>query len=86
MPLSAAGGLGVECGDIKFAQIGRNVAIATATVPAPQFIPVAGSEIFFVEIAPGNVMAAVVSWQIDAVGLVVGGDDDAATIQHAMLA
>src|SRR5215469_12597994 len=31
-------------------------------------------------------MAAVVGWQIDAVCLVVGGDDDAATIEDTVLA
>ena len=60
--------------------------IAAIAVPTPQTIPVAGGKILFAEIAPGDVMAAIVGWQIDAVCLVVGGDDDAATIEDAVLA
>src|SRR5215468_6967113 len=60
--------------------------IAAIAVPTPQAIPVAGGKILFAEIAPSDVMAAIVGRQIDAVGLVIGGDDDAATIEDAVLA
>ena len=31
-------------------------------------------------------MSAIVGWQIDSVGFVIAGDDDAAAIQHAIFA
>ena len=62
------------------------MAIAAVVVPAPEVVPVLGGEVVLVEVGPGDEMAAVVGRQIDAVGLVVGRDDDAAEVEDAVLA
>ena len=80
------GAFGVECADVEFAQVGRDMVRTAIAVPTPQAIPVVGGKILFAEIAPSDVMAAVVGWQINAICFVVRGDNDAATIEDAVLA
>ena len=59
---------------------------AAALVPVPELVPVGRREIVLVEVGPGDEMPAVVGRQIDAVGLVVGGDDDAADVRDGVFA
>jgi hypothetical protein len=59
------------------------VTVAALGVPSPQVVPVGVGEVPLREIGPRDIVAAVVGRQIDAVRLVVGGNDDAATIEDA---
>jgi len=79
-------GLGIECGKIEIAEISGDMRDTALAIPAPSGFPVGCGEVLFGEIRPGDVMAPVIGRQIDAVGLVICGDDDAATIEHAVLA
>ena len=74
----------IEAGEIELAQIGRDVLEAAIGVEAPQLVPVIRREVFLVAVRPGDVVAAIVSRQIDAVGLVVGRDDEAEAIENVV--
>ena len=74
--------LGVEGREVERGQISGDVADAAVGVPAPEVAPVRVGEIFLLGVAPRDVMPAVVGWQVDAVGLVVGRDDDAADVER----
>ena len=65
-------------------EVGGDVPIATVVVPAPQFGPVVGSKVFLCQVAPRDIVTAIIGGQVDAVGLVVRGDDDAAHVGHAV--
>jgi len=50
------------------------VAIAAIVVVAPQLLPIGFGKIAFGEGRPGDIMAAVVVREVQAIGLVVGGE------------
>jgi hypothetical protein len=60
--------------------------VAAVIVPVPNGFPVVRRKVLFLPIGPRDEMPAVVRRQVNAVGLVVGGDDDAADVEDAVLA
>ena len=60
--------------------------VATVLVPVPEHVPVGGDEVFLRQVRPSHVVPAVIGRQVDAVGFVVGRDDDTADVEHTMLA
>src|SRR5262249_50059971 len=63
--------LGIEPGDVVFGQIGGDVAIAALIIPIPERGPVCTLKIVLGEVAPRDVMAAIIGRQEDSVALVV---------------
>jgi hypothetical protein len=59
--------------------------VATLVVPSPKSVSIVQGEVFFDEGRPRHEMPTVVRRQVDAVGLMVGGDDDAADVEHTVL-
>src|SRR5262245_26021293 len=66
--------------------MGGDVCEPTIVVPIPEVLPVLVREVGLHLVAPGNVMAAVVRGQVDAICLMIGGNDDAADVEDGMLA
>jgi len=59
---------------------------AAGMVPSPLVVPVGLREFFLLAVGPGHVMPAVVQRQVEAVGFVVGGDDEAEDVEHIVFA
>ena len=53
---------------------------AALLVPAVKICPIVGVELALIDVRPCDEMAAVVGGQIDAIRLVVAGDDDATDV------
>ena len=60
--------------------------MATIIVPAPKAFPVAIDKVFLQAIRPRHIMSTIIGGQIDAVCLVVAGDNYSAAIKDAMFA
>ena len=80
------GAFAIEGRDVELGEICGDVPVATTCVPAPQSVPVTIDEVLFLKIGPSDEMPSVIGGQIDAIGLVVGGDDHTAAIKDAVLA
>ena len=78
--------LGIEFGQIKLAQIGGHMLGTAVVEPRPHAIEVFALEIALAQLRPGHEVAPILFRQIDAVGPVVGRDDDADAIEHVMFA
>src|SRR5262245_2942791 len=56
----------------------------TAFIPAPQLCPIVGSKVFRRAIRPRYKVSPIFRRQIDAIGLIVGGENDANAVENAV--
>ena len=77
---------GIEPRQIKFGEVGGDMAEASARVPIPKIAPIIRRETFLRDLGPSDVMPPIVGGQVDAVHLVVGGYYYTADVHHGVLA
>jgi len=77
---------GIEAGQIERAEIRGGMFKTAGLVPMPKLAPVIVAELVLVALRPGNEMPSIIGRQIDAIGFVVGSDDEAEHIEHVVLA
>ena len=58
--------------------------VAIVGVESPQALPIVGREILLPSVRPGDIVSAVIGWQIQAIGSVVSGDDDAEAVENVI--
>src|SRR5262249_46529439 len=62
---------GIKAGNVERIEEGRHMLVAAVLVPSDELGPVFVAEVDLLSLRPRHVVAAIVGWQIDAVGLVV---------------
>ena len=81
------GAFGIKVEDSKLFQISGDVTVAALIfVPSPYLVPILLLEMVLPHIGPCDVMASILRWQIDAVGLVISGNHHAANIECRIFA
>src|SRR5262245_42762730 len=78
-------GLRIEIGEIEFGEISRDVPKPAGAKPTPELVPIIQRKVFFGIVRPRHVMATVAGRQVDAVRLVIGGEDEAEHVGHVVL-
>ena len=73
----------IEIGNIKLGEISRDVSVTVlGFVPIPELLPVFVGEFFLMPIRPRHVVSSVVARQVEAIGFVIGRDDEADDIEN----